>query len=258
MKTLSEKQIEFYWENGYLVIENLLTEEETDLIYNTLSPHNDKEWSQILNPDRFEFLIAHSAERILEFNKTSEKINYIESCKISAKKIRNLMKDKKILSIITDLYNEELVALSTHVIWKKPGTKYASQAWNPHQDNAYGQNSNAKLFTINLFLDDVFVENGALYNYPGSHKEGLLEVDFNISYQNFDNPGKTCVVPSKYKKQDIITKKGSLYIQHGNLIHGSYGNITDYTTRGMFSATYLPKNENFVPGTEILRKKIKL
>ena len=52
--------------------------------------------------------------------------------------------------------------------------------------------------------------------------------------------------------------KGSLYIQHGNLIHGSHGNMTLNKTRGMYSATYITKGEKFVKGNEAFRKKIKL
>jgi ectoine hydroxylase-related dioxygenase (phytanoyl-CoA dioxygenase family) len=255
---ITQKQFNSYWEQGYLILNNLFTEEEINNFYNKLSLHNDKEWSNMLNPDRYEFLIAHSAKKITLFSKMSEKIYYLNECKKTSKLIRNLLKDKRIVSTLEKLYNDKFVGLSTHMIWKKPGTKNANQAWNPHQDNSYGQNPNAKLLTINLFLDEVNIENGAIYNYPGSHKEGLLETNWEKSYADSSKPGKFCEVPSKYFKKDIVAPKGTLYIQHGNLIHGSYGNTTNYTTRGMFSATYITKNENFVKGNEAFRKKIKL
>lgn len=255
---ITQKQFEFYWDQGYLIINDLFTENEINNFYNRLSFHSDKEWSNMLNPDRYEFLITHNAEKIISFSKVSEKINYLKECKKTSKLIRGLLKDERIVSILEKLYNDKFVGLSTHMIWKKPGTKNAQQAWNPHQDNSYSQNPNAKLLTINLFLDPAYVENGTIYNYPKSHKEGLLETDWEKSYNDSSKPGKYCDVPSKYFKKDIIASKGALYIQHGNLIHGSYSNITDNIARGMFSATYITINENFVHGSEAFRKKVKL
>ena len=42
--------------------------------------------------------------------------------------------------------------------------------------------------------------------------------------------------------------------QNGNLIHGSYPNKTKDKTRGMYSATYLPKGEKFLPGANSRRR----
>ena len=193
MKTLTQPEIDFYWENGYLIIENLFTPDEINDFYPSLSQHVDSEWNNILNPDRYDFLIAHSANKIETLGKMSDKISYLKTCKKTAGKIRNLLKDKRIVSLIETLYNKKFVGLSTHMIWKKPGTKNAQQAWNPHQDNSYGQNQNSELLTINLFLDEVFVENGAFYitsktrllesklRYSGNI--GIVEMPLNKSYQ---------------------------------------------------------------------------
>ena len=235
---------DLYWEQGYLVIENLFTKEELDYYYKRLSLHNDKEWNNILNPDRYDFLIAHTANKIANFEKTSQKIKYLEECKLTSSFLRHLMRDRRISSILEKLYDSTFFGLSTHMIWKKSGTKNAMQAWNPHQDNSYGQNQNSKLLTINLFLDDVTVDRGAIFNYPGSHKEGLLETDWEKSYSDQQN--------------NIEAKRGALYIQHGNLIHGSHANQLKDCTRGMFSATYIAEGEEFLAGNEAFRKKIEL
>lgn len=263
--TIDLKTYNFYWKNGYLILNNLFTEKEINNFYYRASLHNDKEWSNVKNPDRYDFLIAHNSSKIsnfdseLSFNlKMSEKINYLRECKKTAKTFRNLLRDKRIVSVLEELYNDKFVGLSTHIIWKKAGTKNATQAWNPHQDNSYGQSKNSKLLTINLFLDDVTIDNGAIYNYPGSHKEGLLETDWGKSYSDPSKPGKYCKIPPGYTQNNIIAPKGTLYIQHGDLIHGSHGNITKNSTRGMYSATYIVKDEKFIKGNEAFRKKIKL
>ena len=39
------------------------------------------------------------------------------------------------------------------------GSKYASQAWTPHQDNAYPRNKNGKYITTNFFFREANIEN---------------------------------------------------------------------------------------------------
>ena len=255
---ITQEQQDFYWEQGYLIIEDLFSEPEIDKIYNRLALHADKEWSNMLNPDRHDFIIMHTAQKLADMDKQSEKVQYWRECEETANLISKLFRDKRIVNILEELYNDQMYGLSTHMIWKKPGTSNAKQAWNPHQDNSYGQNVNGKILTINLMLDNTTVKNGAIYNFPGSHKEGLLDVNWDKSYEDPNKPGKYCNVPEQYKKYDVIGKKGTLYIQHGNLIHGSHGNITENSTRGMYSATYLAKGEKFIKGNEAFRKKINL
>jgi hypothetical protein len=72
------------------------------------------------------------------------------------------------------------------------------------------------------------------------------------------NPENIVRFLSQYVQNNIVAPKGTLYIQHGNLIHGSYGNMTNHTTRGMFSATYIAEGEKFIKGNEAFRQKIKL
>ena len=48
-----------------------------------------------------------------------------------------------------------------------------------------------------------------------------------------------------------------MYIQHGNLIHGSYPNKSK-GMRGMYSSTYIVKGEEFESGYNAMRKEIGL
>ena len=164
----------FYDENGYIIIPKLLSDKEINSIKKTLVTHTNKDYNNILNPDRYEFLIAQSHNKFLKMKSMREKVNYINLCKETSTKIRLLLKDRRIVDVLENLYEKKFVGLSTHMIWKKPNTLFSKQAWLPHQDNSYAKNKNNLLVTINLFLDDVSVENGCIYNYPKSHKQGLL------------------------------------------------------------------------------------
>jgi hypothetical protein len=47
---ITQEQYDFYWEQGYVVINNLFSETEIDNFYSRLSLHNDTEWNNMLNP----------------------------------------------------------------------------------------------------------------------------------------------------------------------------------------------------------------
>ena len=81
-------------------------------------------------------------------------------------------------------HNNAKFHLMSQMLFKEVNSRYASQAWNPYQDNSYPRNEtinsanglNTQYITTNFFLEDANKENGTLYVYPGSHKLGLLEV----------------------------------------------------------------------------------
>ena len=227
---LSEEQVRFYNDNGYLVVDNILSSEECDFLLAIFEEHADQSYSAILNLDR------------------------------SVPKIREAMKNKRIVAVIEKLQNAEVVGLMSQVLFKKVGSPYASQAWNPHQDNAYPRAAQGAYITVNVFLEDSDLENGTLYIYPGSHREPLLPFEPVKSYRedHASNPGNLVVVPEKYRKVDLRIRKGGMLIMHGHVIHGSYPNRSSYNSRPLFSISYIPKGFKFLRGKNANRMTISL
>ncbi len=229
---LSVEQIDFYRGNGFLIITSLFTDEECDRIYNIFREHADETFSAILNLDRQE------------------------------PELRSVMLALKVVSIIETLQGCEAVALATQMLFKEANTGYASQAWVPHQDNAYHQNLNGATLTLNIMCKDADIENGALYAWAGSHKAGLLPFDARVSYKEEmgSNPGNLLEIPVEYKDKrvDLIMKKGDTLVLHGNCIHASYPNISKDRSRPMYSITYITKGEPFAIGNNAKRMAIPL
>ena len=156
------------------------------------------------------------------------------------------MKAPKIISILEKLMGGTVVGLMSQLLFKEAGSPYASQAWNPHQDNSYPKTPNGEYVTINLALQDQDIENGCLYIYPGSHKEGLFDFEPTKSYRENpdDNPGnmveRTILNRFENVKTDLIIKKGGVLFMQGNCIHGSYANVSD-RSRPLLSMSYIPK-----------------
>ncbi len=257
---LSKEQKDFYYRNGYLVAPTVFSNEESGTILNILYMHANKDFAAILNPDRPEYLIAQIAQDFPADYPLGKRVDSIESAVETAKIMRNIMKDSRIVSILETLQGKEVVGLQSQILFKQADSPYALQAWEPHQDNSYIK-SNGQYITTNLFLEDANKENGTLYFYPGSHKEGLFPIIERKSYREpaGTNPGNIAQMPiDKYEKVDVNFKKGDLLVLHGDCVHGSYPNISKTRSRPLFSCSYITKGEEFFPGTTARRKVIPL
>ena len=232
LREISANQYDFFHSNGYLIIDSLFSTKECDRIYQLFCEHADADYSAIINLDR------------------------------KVQELHNVMKMRKVVSIVEGLMKSEAYGLMTQMLFKEVGTKYANQSWTVHQDNAYHQNPNGATLTINLACKDSDKETGTLYVFPGSHKEGILPFVARKSFREDygRNPGNTLDLPNKYLKlkKDIIMKKGDMLILHGNCAHGSYPNKSSTRSRPLYSITYIKKGEKFLVGKNANRKAFSL
>ena len=270
---LSQDQIDFYNKNGYLVIENLFSTAECNEITEKISRHATKEYACILNMHR-RIKLAEQDQR----EKTPEVLREMEE---TSELALNLMKDRRIVSVLDQIQEQRMreysrsavghadkfiprehVGLMSMILFKKPGTQYANQAWNVHQDNAYTKNPYGLYITAGLFLEDVDKENGPIFVYPGSHKEDILSFTSQLSYREGkgEQPGNITMIPEKYKgtEIDMLGKKGAVMFMSGNTLHGSYPNKSKSRSRPIYTNTYIPNGEEFLPGSTAARTPISL
>ncbi|MDO8509336.1 MAG: phytanoyl-CoA dioxygenase family protein [Nanoarchaeota archaeon] len=250
----TKEEKEFYEENGYIVLKGVYSSEECDEIFAVIERHADHDFAAIMNPHRSEFL------RALDPRPNNFRIN--SQIAESSNFLSELMKDPRIVAVLESLQGNILDGVMSQIIFKEAGSNYASQGWNPHQDNAYTRNKNGLYITTNLFLEKALFENGTMYLYPGSHKEGLLPSEHKRSFREDKgtNPGNTVEIPEKHKGKDKLINfdKGDVLVLHGNVIHGSYPNISKILSRPLYMNTYLPPGEDYNPGVIAKRERMKL
>jgi len=229
---------DFFYAHGFVVVRGIFSREECDEFLVRLKQHAEEGFPAIHNidrnpPDGKGFI---GAERIY--------------------------KNKRVVALLDTLCGAEVVALGNQTLFKEAGSRWAAQAWNPHQDNSYPQTPNGEYTTINIFLADADKENGGLYVYPGSHKEGLLPFERTISIREApgQNPGNTVVIPEKHqgKHIDLEVKRGDMLVLHGHVIHGSYRNKSQTRSRPLFSVSYVPRGTPFKTGKNNQRKEIEV
>ncbi len=227
-----QEKMSFYDANGYVVLDDILPHAECDLVLAKFEEHADKDFSSIMNLDRQE------------------------------PKIREIMKYPALVAPMEILHGAELVGCQTFFLFKRVGTPYAAQAWNPHQDNSYPRAKPGAYITANIPLADQDPENGGMFIYPGSHRLGLLPFEPFTGHQEKpgSNPGNCVKVPPEFedKKVDIRLKKGSALILNGNVIHGSYPNRSPDRSRPFLLMTYITKGEDFIAGIKAQRGRFPL
>ena len=186
MKTL-------YKNKGYVVIPDIFTPKECDEIISWITPHTNKEFQWLYNLE------------------------------LKEPKMISLVKDDRIIKIAKSILGEDIIIYGSQIIFKKPGTVYAEESYMPHQDNAYHLVEKGSSISVMLALEDINKTNGGLFIYPKSHNEDVLP--YTPKETDPLKKGKEIVnIPSKYKKVFLSLKKGDIYVQHDNLIHGSVEN----------------------------------
>jgi len=258
---LTKEQKSFYEHNGYVIIENILSNIECDFYLSNIEKFANKDYAAIMNPDRMDFLLAQSEDKLRSYQNLHDKVSFIKEAKLTSQNMRNILSNAKAVEVLEKLQGNEVVGLMSQMLFKKAGTVYANQAWSPHQDNAYPKNSNGQYLTTNFFFSDANKENGSLYVYLGSHKSGLFNCKESVSYreQKGSNPGNTIDqdILNRYKRVDIEFKKGDMLVLHGNCVHGSYPNESNIS-RPLFSCSYITKGEKFIAGKNAQRREINL
>jgi ectoine hydroxylase len=113
---------------------------------------------------------------------------------------------------------------------------FTGEVWQWHQDYGTWKRDDGMLepraMNIAVFLDEVMPINGPLLLVPKSHKAGDLEARHDLqttSYPLWTLDEET--VTRLVREGGIVAatgKPGGMLMFHGNLVHGSAGNITPY------------------------------
>ena len=227
-KRLLENQIKSYDLNGYLVLDNILSADECAQTINIFESYADKKFSAIMNLDRKNELV------------------------------RELVMLPELVDAVEQLQRWGVDSVMSQILFKKAGSDYAGQAWNPHQDNSYPQIPYPLNITTNLFLTNADPENGGMYLFPGSQRERLIQYVPTISHREKPgiNPGNTIQIPPQYKQADLIVKSGSVLIMNSHLMHGSYPNNSPTRSRPLFSVSYVTKGVDVPYGNNAKRERM--
>jgi phytanoyl-CoA hydroxylase len=228
-RILSDEQVAFFVENGYLVLESLVTPEEVEeLRCDTVHLARGGYPCENLQPLSAELTDDEALRRIL----------CIHQPHFVSPVIEKYVKHAKICGALSQITAAHLpfwdgsVKCMQSMLFVKPPA-FQGQAW--HQDEIYIPTRDRSLIGAWIALDDATIENGCLWVIPGSHKPGYLypqrdhnnteEHDFGQESYGFD---ESLAVP-------VEVPVGSVVFFNGYLLHKSHKNRSEIYRRVLVS-----------------------
>jgi len=173
--------------------------------------------------------------------------------------VESLFSHPKVIEAMEFLMGGELVGMQTWAYFKPPGQLGRDQ----HQNAFYTGCGHNEIINMALALDNHDKENGAVWNYEGSHRLGMLPIEVDeertkTNPKNWRNErGKPCVMPEghDFRKIEGDCKKGHMVLLHSHCVHGSEANNSNRMRRN-FLGGYLKKGAHFNQGNHMKREPI--
>ena len=205
---LTDKLIEFYNANGYVVVPGLFSQAEVaDLLDHYMTLRKSPQPRDDTGVD------IGSEDPIKRYPRMIQPQRYDE-------RTRHWMLDPRLNKCLTGLLGNEPFAAQTMVYFKPAGSR--GQAL--HQDNYYLRVAPGTCMAAWLALDDCDDDNGCMRVVPGSHTWDILctiDADTKISF--------TSVTVPLAEGQDSVPvhmKAGDVLFFNGSIVHGSNPNKT--------------------------------
>ncbi|CAG9789164.1 unnamed protein product [Diatraea saccharalis] len=220
MVGLTQEQKQFYEENGYVLLENLLPENDLSNIY---EQYNDL--FKRKNQEKMESSWVGSDANDRQSDSTYT-VKGIHNLQYHSAIFNRFIFNKNLLDALEDIMGTNNIMLHHTKAHFKPPEKGA--AYPMHQDYHYFPYKNNSMVAAFLHLDAANPENGGLFVYPGSHKLGPQE-DIGAKEGNFHYVNQK-LFPIE-KATPIVAKKGDVVIFSYLLVHGSSANTSQRPRR---------------------------
>ena len=245
MAGLNAEQQKFFWDNGYLMVEdavdsNLLAALQSEFAgWIQASRSHDAAYGDTLDGrPRFDLEKGHSPQR-----PALRRVN--APVEISDAFYR-AMADSHMTDCVSDLIGPNVKLHHTKINSKLPGS-HTQVKW--HQDFPFTPHSNDDVVTALLMVDEVTEQNGPLEVLPGSHTgdiHGLWHAGVFTGAID-DEVAARC----RTKASLCTGPAGSVCLMHTRLLHGSTPNHSEHP-RTLFISVYsaedaVPVSPNPVP-----------
>lgn len=241
----SEAELAQFHTQGYFVRKNLFSEQELQVWrdavesihqrMNRLASAHDAPATEAVDDKRYQQLAGSLVK--WEWREGSTDIRSMEPFLFLHPDLEHVIDDPRLWLPAASILGVERLSLFTDKLnFKRPhGAPFPL-----HQDSPYfalDGRAVDQLLSLQIYLDDVTVENGCLWMVPGSHIHGILpgvqdKGVLDRLYTDMERFEGAAPVP-------IEVPAGSVIFFHAHVIHGSKSNRTDRSRRAMV-ITYQP------------------
>jgi phytanoyl-CoA hydroxylase len=234
---LTEEKINFYQENGFVVIDNFLSPDEVeDWRSKIMTAIRERAGQKMPGKD----IKVGEDDGINEDTEYFGKVfDQLINLWQTDEEVKKLMLDERIGRMAADLAGVDGIRIwHDQALFKRPWAN--PTAW--HLDTPFWSFSDRKALSVWIALDDATLENGCLYFIPGSFHSTTFE---NVSIgKNMD--GIFQVYPQFANIASVAApmKAGSCSFHNGLTIHGAGANMSKGFRRAMTCA-YMPDGNVF-------------
>ena len=226
MPNLSDQQINFYNDNGYIAPIDVLSKREANEIRNEIETI-EKKWPKALEGIGRNYI--HLISPV--FNK--------------------VCLNTKILDAVESIIGKNILICGTTLFIKNPNEKGFVSF---HQDAKYIGLEPHNWVTAWIAVTDTNEENGCMRMWSGSHKQKIKHHEQKFDENNLLTRGQTIEnVPIKETKP-IILKAGQMSLHHPTIVHGSGLNRSNDRRIGFVVQSYIGSNVDQVLGKIYVQK----
>ncbi|CAH0400391.1 unnamed protein product [Chilo suppressalis] len=220
MGRLTVEQKEFYKENGYILLKDLIPSEHLLQI--------SEEYDSLFKRKNQEKMESSWVGSDVNDRKTDSAytVKGIHNLQYHSAVFNRFIFNENLLDVLEDIMETKNIMLHHTKAHLKPHEKGA--AYPMHQDYHYFPYERDSMVAAFLHLDAANPENGGLFVYPGSHKLGPQE-DIGAREGNFHYVDQK-IFPIE-KASPVIAEKGDIVIFSYLLIHGSSTNSSQRARR---------------------------
>lgn len=216
---LTQAQQDFWQENGYLAIEDLLPPHEVEDLQRAAAGLTERAAGLAESTDRFKLTVFDGSGGGL--------VQQVAEPHELGAEWMSLARDPRILDVVEDLIGPN-VQLYYSMMMMKPPRQGFHAPW--HQDMAFFVHDRAALVACQLYIDDSTLENGCIHLVPGSHKLGLLN--------HFEGDRFTQIVAGDTSAYDasqvpLPLAAGGMAIWHCLTLHSSPPNRSEHSRRAI-------------------------
>ncbi len=221
MGALTQAQIDRFWQDGFLTVENAVSAEQLAALRADFAGwvEDSKGHAESYGeaPDgrpRFDLEEGHSADKPA-LRRVSAPCDVSEAC-------LDAMRNSAMTDMVAELIGPDVKHHHNKINSKLPG---ASTEVKWHQDFPFTPHSNSDIITALLMVDEVTDENGPLEVAPGTHKGEIHPIWHDGVFTGAIDPDTADEM--KARSVRCTGPAGSVCLMHTKLAHGSAPNLSD-------------------------------
>lgn len=241
-----QKQKAFFEEQGYLIVENILSPEEVQECQEEIKRlHELAAELEAKGDPAIGYFQREPYAKGANRQDGLPVLRKIESTRRFSELFRRLAAHPKLVKVLKNLLGSEDLLLFRSTLMLKPA--FHGSVHGLHQDSAYWPMEPPSLVTVSIALNHTTLENGCFRIIPQSHKWGLQEWGRIARDQNEALTDRQDVDFSG--QIEVPLTAGSALFFHSLLVHGSGPNKSP-NPRNTALYAYFPPTVRYVPRGE--------